>query len=657
MAYGDTVAPRIFQDDQPHAYTVTTFMRDIYKALLAMGFRPLVSWGFMFQDTPVEMLTNDDGWLPGPNALPDNRFFRHPAIFMDFPEDVEDFEDANGVMRRPTLEIRYSFDALNSTDFYITGAGYMISALIVDVRMRDVSIDPASHWYSAGTGNALWESIRKARGLDTARHNNGFASTSYQKSDYFPNSAGNFSVPLFVQLYPNELYDGSQVSAGQLAARVARFAVRNIFLSLTPAGFLFQVGAGNRKTDNNDRFNIALVFSGKRIPGRGVALDEDLDLAETSPIFYHSLNSNENNDGYFSDTAAFDYRLNGVIYGARFTQADGSILRTSGAVVCRSYAIENLDLADRTVRDRMVPLNSPRVVGDATRHVLSPLVTSLNWQVYAGAPPSNLTYYSPLNPGYSTTIVLPRWRDLFFTDKVVITDSSAPAGIFPDPTTGKQYYLSRMRAQGAMIGFDITGYTEAAYVAPTHTLLDTTTIDVSSGTLISTGPVTITESGHDGNWVYGGSGVITRTWTTEQTGIATFWQFNVDADPLDRFYVLEFEYRHRGATVNDGPRLTELSNTQRQQYYNNPLRPVCLNAAGGSDWAPLVGDILGCAGTQTTDRNYDWRTVRFFLRRAQGANKNIYFNFFTWSLGYPSGQGSKVIEMRNFAFKRYQFQY
>lgn len=652
MPFGDLVTPRVFRDQTPHAFTIVDFFRTVSRALLAVGFKPLPSWGFMFQDVPLESIDLSMSYAQAATADDTSAQYRHPALFFDFPDDVPTFVDPAGVTRKLTIEIRHYFVA-GPTDSTVS-QGNMALRLIVDIRTRRIDLDPAISWYAAVAGNTLFDCTRKARGIGISQHNFGsvYAAAYGLPGGTFPNGKGSMARSSYWQISQNDLLAGSTAGGGfSLAGRVNRFAMSHIFVALSPAGFVFQIGRGTRKNDAGDVFNVGIAFSGRRVPGRGVAPAADLDLAASCPFIYHVFDTDQTDaDGEFCDTVANGNRLNGILYGAKFSPTDSSPVVASGPVRCRTYALDNLDLMSRPVRDRMAVLASPRTVGEQVRHILSPMV----FEAYETVA-TPVQYLAPIVPSYSTTVTLARWRDVFFTDRFVISDPAAPYGFFTDPTSGKEFYMFQMHANGTMLGMDVSGYAPVSYVAPVHPLLDTTDLVTTSGALVSAGPVSVTETGKSGSWTYAGNGEMQHTYTTGEVANATVWTFNVNADPLDRFYVLEFEYRQRGTNVGDGPLLIEL-NTQRQQYFNNPLLAQCRDTPGGI-YRECFGDLLGCAGTYPTDPNYEYRVCRVYLRRTVGVTKNIEFHFTPDYYGYPGGDGSKTILIRNVKLRRYQFNY
>jgi len=243
-----------------------------------------------------------------------------------------------------------------------------------------------------------------------------------------------------------------------------------------------------------------------------------------------------------------------------------------------------------------------------------------------------------------------RWQELLYTDKVVTVDSVAPAGIYTDPTSNRDYLLFRYRLYNSMLGIDVTdadpiiGPGALDGLMPTHTFIDESQYSMASGTIqLVSGPVVAAEVLKDPDWNFTpATDELTRVnWTT---GSETAYEFTLDTsgDPDGYIYELLLEVYNRGS-ADSAP--SDTTNYGRQ---NNQFRVRCALNAGTSRFEVLGGNYRATGEPASPYEEIKAYVIRNFV------TGQLHISFY---IQYVYGSSPKSLGVRNIRLRRYQFNY
>ena len=88
---GENIVPKVYENTTPRLITRWELVQEIYKVLLAFGFKRVYPWGTLLREMPIDMVDEDEVGFPNfTNADP-------TAILLDFPDSIDFVNAGNGV--------------------------------------------------------------------------------------------------------------------------------------------------------------------------------------------------------------------------------------------------------------------------------------------------------------------------------------------------------------------------------------------------------------------------------------------------------------------------------------------------------------------------------------------------------------------------------
>lgn len=649
MAFGENLTAKIYRNQTPRQLTRWGVFQEIHTALIAVGmkFIPALS-GFMQNaliediDETVDQITNgaenEPWWL---------------AVY-DYP--VADTFTINGEEWKPAIVM------LNQNAFTgsspSSGQYFRLQAIVRKVNADD--------WVAVRNETNTVLGVNNTNDQKYGYLNN--LIFNYGLADGLTSMAGNGSETDNVNSYMSAQIDrgGLLYPVGQVEnirhslwdnylnneSHDQIVTVRNLEVVLSPAGLLIQMGSGTRKLDNNDLLSYLCAFMDRRIPGRGAPIANDPDIESICPVIGYSLGNDYLQDGIYHDDITTYRALRGMCLGGKFTDPiTGTSIENMAAIRCWTWNFDNIDRAIQSesssteLAEQMATQRSPRTIAGSGYHILSPTVVGLAFDEN-----NTSDKYGSQAPAISTDEVWWRWSELLYSDKWVMTDAVAPAGIFQDPASGREYFMFRSRGHNMMMGLDVDDHdpiiTPAGLgaVLPTHTLLDETQYTMASGSLqLASGPVAVTQTSVGASWNFTpATDELTRTgWTTQNENAITF-ELDVSGDADGIAYELVFEVYNRG-TAATGP--SDSANWGRQ---NNQVRAVQRINNNGTYDPAFAGNYRN-----TGEPASPYEEVRAFVTRNM-VDQVLKLGI---AIDYIFGTAAKSVGIRNIRLRRYTMGY
>jgi hypothetical protein len=209
------------------------------------------------------------------------------------------------------------------------------------------------------------------------------------------------------------------------------------FAYLGPAGLVVSIGTADATNSQNketfgNRIHAMFLFGGGRIPNRARTPSLDFNLPRIDPVLflYNGPNVETNLPFNVANLGASTHTL-AVGFDLRSSIGQGQ------AVYSRIGNLDNIDRPFPDLFNIMYPVPSPRVVNGNARHILSRLIYQPRTGVLTSALDSTFT---PIDGDINR--VTTDWIDMFATPSARLTDSTAPLGLYTDPDTGVQWFLT-----------------------------------------------------------------------------------------------------------------------------------------------------------------------------------------------------------------------
>lgn len=636
---GDNISPYKYTNQTQQTLTRFELFYEIYRVLLAMGFSSVYAYNRRLRHVPIDALDPDTDRLTA--NLNNFGNFEYIAV-LDYPDTYT--VAVAGETLRPCLVLAMGYSSIAG----VQDLGYTFG--MHHMARKDVA-DPNAEIFTAdGNVGTLLHGIPQTKGATSNMYMGGH--NAIATNEFFEDAPGLFTSTQFWgnntfswKAHPSDDYNEDTTST---AAHRELMPTGNIQIVLSGGGLLIQVGSGAKKTQLNDYINFLVVFGGERFPGRGLPEAEDSDRANTNSSYELTLNDvGEVSDSYYSNTTANRQAPNGILIGGQFTDPiTGTVLAQADSIKCRTMNFNNVDLVFENSRFHMGTYNSPRTLDGTGYHILSPWIYVLEEQT------ADNSLYAPGSAGATFSW---RWQDVYYAPGLVLADTVAPAGEYVDVNTNRTYHMFYTQRFGEMLGIDVTGATQLTPASipgmlPTHTLVDETVYDMSSGAVvIDTGSVAVTEGAKDAGWTIGNGAVDelkTTVWTSTDETILEL-DFEVAGDPDDYAYELLWDCTNYGDATT-GPGVTTIHPRMNNAVFVGYKSGETGGENLGTSYFPTAFGGLENAGAATPAAE----TISSWVPR-NITSKKLEIAFLS---EYTAGAANKTVTISNIRLRRWQLQ-
>lgn len=550
MSYGQAITPKIFHDTSVVTVTKTAYAHKVAKALVAVGmkFLPHMSTydvlDARFEEGHFEFTTNETG-----------------VFFFAFPT-TESFV-IDGVSYLPTLGMRYTQETNDPTN----SNGYSSEAFVFDLCARP-----------AGSNDA-----DRVRGEQYWRSNGGYAFGLGGDTVGWPSYQDGAAYYNHKWLTTNRASWSSYISTYGWAPII----VGNLSISLGPGGLTVFSGRSTAPGEYAQYHSFTVLFMGSRIPGRGLMTDPNLNRINPTILMPHRSTAASN----LAVPGQYHHRT--AVIGCQYNLTLPLVSNTEkrlGSVAFLLFNLVNLEDNESNIDKYVYVHDSPRLVDGVGRHLLEPIV---------GYPQEELNFGTNLfgrrndNIGLSG-IVCPRWAEYFYAPQARWADVNAPIGIYADPDTAFDWYITPPLASGAKLALNLEGATnETNSPVPSYGPFTTESFDVSTAGYASVFPRAVTyrtdANGPSQVWVAGSGSQNAQTLSYTYYSLGGYWirkTWFIDApttdDPEDQYeFVFSFYVRTTQVSAPTGTGNAPYMSVWANSVYGHVPSNVSLNFVGG----------------------------------------------------------------------------